>query len=119
MTMLTDKKERLQQIMEELKIISEADTFDDAQPSAPASDDDDDDDEDETFYDILEIDKSATQQEIRAAWLDLAKKYHPDGYEHLAKDLRDQAEERFKKIKEAYDTLSDPQKRKDYDLTIS
>nr|HAT8713574.1 DnaJ domain-containing protein [Legionella jordanis] len=59
------------------------------------------------FYALLEIDKYATQEEIKAAYKRLARLYHPD----KAPDK----EEEFKKISEAYETLSDPKKRRAYD----
>lgn len=66
-----------------------------------------------TFYDILQISKDATQTEIKKAYHTLAKQYHPD------KNKSPDAETLFKEIKEAYETLSDPNKRTMYDLTGS
>lgn len=62
------------------------------------------------YYEILEITKEASVDEIKRAYRALAKKYHPD------KNPNDKlAEERFKDIQEAYDILNDPQKRSNYD----
>jgi chaperone protein DnaJ len=62
------------------------------------------------YYNILGLQKSASQQEIKKAYRKLAMKYHPD------KNLGNKdAEERFKKIGEAYEVLSDPKKRSQYD----
>jgi len=62
------------------------------------------------YYSILGIEKSAGQDEIRSAFRKLAIKYHPD------KNKGDKAaEEKFKEINEAYQVLSDPQKRSNYD----
>lgn len=61
------------------------------------------------YYEILGIDKSASEDEIKKAYRKLAKKYHPDV--NKAKD----AEEKFKEINEAYEVLSDPQKKQIYD----
>lgn len=66
--------------------------------------------EEKTYYEILEIEKDASEQEIKLAYRKLAKKYHPD----LNKDDPD-AKDKFIEIKHAYDTLIDPRKRKIYD----
>jgi len=73
----------------------------------------------DTFYDVLEVKESATQAEIRAAFLRLAKEYHPDRVpEHLSR-LRKDAEEKIKCVNEAYDTLGSPDKRKQYDAELA
>ncbi len=61
------------------------------------------------YYEVLGVDRNATQEEIKKAYRKLARKYHPDV------NKSPDAEERFKEVKEAYDTLSDPQKRAQYD----
>lgn len=61
------------------------------------------------LYEVLEISKNATQEEIKAAHRRLAKKYHPDI--NKAPD----AEEKFKEVQEAYEVLSDPDKKARYD----
>lgn len=61
------------------------------------------------YYEVLGLQKGASQEEIRKAYRQLAKKYHPD----INKEPG--AEEKFKEINEAYDTLSDEQKRARYD----
>src|SRR4051794_37840934 len=62
------------------------------------------------YYQSLGGSKTATADEIRKAFRSLARKYHPD----VAKD-KSKAEEKFKEINEAYEVLSDPEKRKKYD----
>lgn len=66
----------------------------------------------ENLYKILGISKNASQEEIKSAFRKLAKQYHPDIYHGDKKE----AEEKFKKIAEAYKILSDPEQRKNYDL---
>lgn len=62
------------------------------------------------YYKILEIDKNASDKEIKSAYRKLAKKYHPD-----LNQGDEKAQERFKEIGEAYEVLSDPKKKKTYD----
>ncbi|MHC1585151.1 MAG: DnaJ C-terminal domain-containing protein [Candidatus Syntropharchaeia archaeon] len=64
------------------------------------------------YYQILGVDRSATEDEIKAAYRRLARKYHPDVY--TGEDKK-KAEEKFKEINEAYEVLSDPEKRRKYD----
>lgn len=61
------------------------------------------------YYAVLNIEKSASQDEIRRAYRKLARKYHPD----LNKDQG--AEEKFKEVAEAHEVLIDPEKRAAYD----
>jgi molecular chaperone DnaJ len=62
------------------------------------------------FYQVLGVSDSASQAEIKKAYRKLAKQYHPD-----ANPKNASAAERFKEISEAHSTLSDPEKRKQYD----
>jgi curved DNA-binding protein len=63
------------------------------------------------YYQILGVNKAASPEEIKKAYRALAQKYHPD------KNKGDKrAEEMFKKISEAYAVLSNPDKRKEYDM---
>jgi curved DNA-binding protein CbpA len=65
----------------------------------------------EDYYDILEVGKDATQEEIKKQYRKLALKYHPD----RNKDNLKESEEKFKKINEAYKVLSDSKKKEQYD----
>lgn len=56
-------------------------------------------------YKILEIDKSATDEEVRKAYRRLAVKFHPDKVESLGEDVKKNAEEKFKKIQAAYEQI--------------
>ncbi len=63
------------------------------------------------YYKILGIKRNASQKEIKNAYRNLAKKHHPDA-------TGEKTDEQFKNIQEAYSTLSDPEKRSDYDTCL-
>ncbi|MHA2609659.1 MAG: molecular chaperone DnaJ [bacterium JZ-2024 1] len=65
----------------------------------------------EDYYKILGVDRNATEKEIKRAYRRLARQYHPD-----LNPGNKEAEEKFRQINEAYEVLSDPEKRKKYDL---
>src|SRR5919106_6279522 len=65
---------------------------------------------DRNLYDVLGVSRDATQDDIRKAYRRLAREHHPD----VNRDP--EAERRFKEINLAYETLSDPAKRRQYDL---
>src|SRR5580658_5176699 len=62
------------------------------------------------YYEILGVPRTAKDANIKKSFRKLARQYHPD----VAKDKK-HAEEKFKEINEAYEVLSDPDKRKKYD----
>ncbi len=64
------------------------------------------------YYELLGVDRKATDKEIKSAYRKLARKWHPDL--HPAAEKKE-AEEQFKKINEAYEVLKDPEKRERYD----
>ena len=61
------------------------------------------------FYDVLGVSRNASDKEIKTAFRKLAQKYHPDAGGD---------EQKFKEISEAYETLSDEKKRKEYDQLL-
>lgn len=70
----------------------------------------------ENYYEILEVNKNASPEIIEKAYKTLVKKYHPDLQEDNMKKIY---EEKIKKINEAYDVLSNSEKRKNYDLNLN
>ncbi|HEV8045214.1 MAG TPA: DnaJ domain-containing protein, partial [Rubrobacter sp.] len=62
------------------------------------------------LYKVLEVGKGASQEEIRRSYRRLARKHHPDANREDPK-----AEERFKEVQHAYEILSNPEKRREYD----
>jgi len=64
------------------------------------------------YYEILEVDRNASEKKIKTAFRKLARKYHPDL--HTGKEKKE-AEEKFKELNEAHEVLSNPEKRKKYD----
>ena len=67
---------------------------------------------DRDFYEILGVQKNASEEEIKKSYRKLAMKYHPD----RNKDDKE-SERKFKEVSAAYEILSNPIKRREYDLT--
>lgn len=67
------------------------------------------------YYDILEVNKNASPEIIEKAYKTLVKKYHPDLQDN---NLKAEYEEKIKLINEAFEVLSDSEKRKNYDLNL-
>ena len=62
-------------------------------------------DDSESAYNILEIEKTATNEELKAAYRKMVKKYHPDKLQHLGEEHVKGAEEKFKQVQKAYEQI--------------
>lgn len=69
-------------------------------------------DQQQTYYDVLELDRGASELDIKKSYRRLALQYHPD------RNHSPTAKEKFQVIGEAYETLSDPRLRKEYDRSV-
>lgn len=67
------------------------------------------------YYDILGVNKDASENEIKSAYRKLSMKWHPDRWANGTDEEKKTAEDKFKDIAEAYEVLSDPNKRAQYD----
>ena len=67
------------------------------------------------YYEVLGVNKNATDDELKKAYRKMAIKYHPDRQQGKSDAEKKEAEEKFKEAAEAYDVLSDPNKRARYD----
>ncbi|KAG5452210.1 DnaJ sub C member 7 [Clonorchis sinensis] len=67
------------------------------------------------YYKVLGVKKSASSDEIKQAYKKLALQHHPDRHTHADDATRQEQEQKFKEVGEAYSVLSDPQKRQQYD----
>ena len=71
-------------------------------------------DSEPSYYAVLNVSREASAEDIKRAYKSLAQVFHPD--KHLDDELRGNAQEAFSKLQEAYEVLSDPQKRDVYDV---
>ena len=67
-----------------------------------------------THYEVLDLDSSATEADIKKAYRALAMRWHPD----KNPDNKEEAEEKFKRLSCAYEVLSDHDKRRQYDAEL-
>ena len=67
------------------------------------------------YYEVLGVSKDASESDIKKAYRKAAMKYHPDKFSNSSDAEKKNAEEKFKEINEAYEILSDPQKKAAYD----
>eukprot|EP01060_Flectonema_neradi_P022617 TRINITY_DN30869_c0_g1_i1.p1 TRINITY_DN30869_c0_g1~~TRINITY_DN30869_c0_g1_i1.p1 ORF type:complete len:384 (+),score=120.10 TRINITY_DN30869_c0_g1_i1:48-1154(+) len=70
------------------------------------------------LYETLGVPDQAGYEEMKKAYRKLAVKYHPDRWASTSEEQRTEAEEQFKLISEAYETLSNPEKKKNYDKVL-
>jgi curved DNA-binding protein CbpA len=74
---------------------------------------------DKNFYDLLGVDVDADRRQMRSAYFELSKKFHPDrAFGRSAPDLRQKMEAIFRRVTQAYDTLAKPDTRAEYDEYI-
>jgi uncharacterized protein YjbI with pentapeptide repeats len=67
------------------------------------------------YYDILGVSSTATPEEIKTAYREKSKVYHPDASSGVTEEVKKVLEDKFKELNEAYEVLKDPEKRKRYD----
>ncbi|MCK9544381.1 MAG: J domain-containing protein [Novosphingobium sp.] len=68
------------------------------------------------YYEILGVDKNATEKEIKAAFRKISIEHHPDKHPTASEEEKNEHEELFKQAAEAYEVLSDKEKRQHYDM---
>lgn len=68
------------------------------------------------YYEILGVGKDADEKELKKQYRKLSLQYHPDRQSGKSEEEKKAAEEKFKEVAEAYSVLSDPEKRKEYDM---
>lgn len=67
------------------------------------------------YYNILGVSENADSMQIRKAYKEKVKQYHPDAHKNLSDSEKNKMEDMFRKVTNAYETLSNEEKRKDYD----
>ncbi|MDD5431324.1 MAG: DnaJ domain-containing protein, partial [Candidatus Pacebacteria bacterium] len=73
-----------------------------------------------SYYDVLGVAETASLEEIKKAYRKLVMQFHPDRQpQNASAKKKKEAEEKFKEISEAYEVLSDPKKRKEYDKILA
>lgn len=72
-----------------------------------------------TFYDILEVSRTSNINDIKLQFKKLSKKYHPDLNSHLSEEDKKSNSDRFIRIVNAYETLKDSEKKRQYDISLS
>lgn len=73
----------------------------------------------ENYYEILGVEITATKADIKKAFRELAKKYHPDKFANDSLEQQKKAKDIFTKINQAYETLSDDKLKEEYDISLS
>jgi len=74
----------------------------------------------QNYFEVLEVDRGATQLEIKKAYFHLAKRYHPDWhFESEMSDMKEKLEALFSRIHDAYETLSSETKRNQYNIDLA
>ncbi|MBC2857057.1 DnaJ domain-containing protein [Cetobacterium sp. 2A] len=71
-----------------------------------------------TYYEILEVGKYVSKEDLKKSYRNLAKKYHPDKYANDTLDKQTEVKNIFTQINEAYQVLSDETLKKEYDFTL-
>ena len=70
------------------------------------------------YYEVLDVSRTATQKDIRRAYLELAQIYHPDRLRNMRPNVRKRAEDKMKVINKAYTVLRNPVERASYDSKL-
>ena len=69
----------------------------------------------EDYYELLDVPRSASAEQIQKAYRKLARKYHPDLHADKSDAEKERAKQKFQQIQQAYDVLNEPEKREMYD----